>query len=434
MRGVRILHVNKFLHRRGGAESYMLDLAERQRSRGDRVSFFAMEHPDNQADPNQDLFPSRMELNPPPDGLLGRARTAGQILYRPDARSSMEAVLERDRPDVVHLHNIYHQLSPSILRPIARRGVPAVMTLHDYKLVCPTYQFLDHGQICEACLPGRFREAAKRRCNNGSTFGSALSALELRVHTSTRAYSPVRAFLCPSDFLRAKMAEGGVFPDRLVHLPNFCDVTGLTPATEPGRGILYAGRLSPEKGVDVLLEAAALLPPDLAVTIAGDGPARADLERLAQARGLGERVRFLGRIPGADLHAQMRRHAVVVVPSRWYENQPMSVLEAYGCGRPVVASDLGGMSEQIEDEVTGRLVPYNDPRALAEAVDAVVSDPARAHEMGRAARARAEQDYGIDRHLQDLDVVYRGVGVAMTGNLRESCGDHGVEQGADPVA
>ena len=406
---MRILHVNKFLHRRGGAESYMLDLAASQKQRGDHVAFFAMQHPENDADPNDDTFPERMELNPPPEGALARVRTAGQILYRADAKEGMDRILDRERPDVVHLHNIYHQLSPSILRPLAKRGIPAVMTLHDYKLVCPTYQFLDHGKICEACLPGKFREAAKRRCNNGSTFGSALSALELRVHTSTKAYDPIDAFLCPSRFLLGKMEEGNAFPDRLVHLPNFCDVSGVAAATSPGRGILYAGRLSHEKGVDVLVEAVALLPEGLSVLIAGDGPARADLEQLARDRGVADRIQFLGRIPMTELHDLMRASAVLAVPSRWYENQPMTILEAYGCGRPVVASDIGGLPEQVEDGVTGRLVPHADPAALAQALAAVAGDPRRAHEMGAAARERAVASYSIASHLDALDAVYRRV-------------------------
>ncbi len=396
---MKILHVNKFLYRRGGAESYMLDLAQEQRAQGHQVTFFAMAHPDNEPDPNDDLFPARMELNPPPPGLGARLRTAGQVLYRRDARLGIDAVLERDRPDVVHLHNIYHQLSPSILRPIARRGVPAVMTLHDYKLACPTYQFLDaEGQICEACLPGKFRNATLKRCNGGSLAGSALATLELNVHRATHAYDAVDALICPSEFLRDKMVQGRVYPDRLVHLPNFCDVSRVAPATAPGTGVLYAGRLSAEKGVDVLIDAAERLPRDVAVTIAGDGPERAALEARAARLGLGEQVRFLGRVPGAQVHDLMRAAAVVTVPSRWYENQPMTILEAFGCGRPVVGTRLGGLPELIHEGVTGRLVPHDDADALARALSDLVADPVAAHELGRQARA-ATDDFSIETHV-----------------------------------
>lgn len=406
---MRILHVNKFLHRRGGAEAYMLDLAAAQRAGGHHVEFFAMQHPENDADPNEDLFPERMELNPPPEGLRARVRTAGQIIHRPDARAGMRAVLDRVRPDVVHLHNIYHQLSPSILKPVHERGIASVMTLHDYKLICPTYQLLDDGKICEACLPGRFGQAVKRRCNRGSLVGSTLSALELSVHTRMGAYAGIDALLCPSDFLRAKMVQGGIAPERLVHLTNFCDLTTVHPATGPGHGVVYAGRLSPEKGVDVLVDAVAHLPQGLPVTIAGDGAERAALEQRARERGVADRIAFLGRVPAEQLHEVMRAAAVVVAPSRWYENQPMTVLEAFGCARPVVASDLGGLPELVTDGVSGALVPHDDPRALAAALTRVASDPAAAHRMGLRGREDAVRRHAIDAHLDQLHAVYERV-------------------------
>lgn len=403
---MRILHVNKFLYRRGGAEGYMLDLAELQRGRGHNVSFFAMEHPDNQPDANADLFPPRMELNPPPSGVAARVATSIDILYRRSARIGMDAMLDRVRPDVVHLHNIYHQLSPSILRPIARRGIPTVMTLHDYKLACPTYQFLDNGKICEACIPRRFHNAARRRCNRGSLNASVLATVELAAHTFLGAYDPVDVLVCPSEFMLAKMQEAEVYPDRLTHIPHFCDLSQIAPATAPGAGVLYAGRLSSEKGVDVLIDAAALLPAGVDVTIAGDGPEMAALRTRAEAAGVADRVRFVGRLPSGDLHELMRQSAVVVAPSRWYENQPMVVLEAMGCGRPVVASDLGGMPELITDGVTGRLVKHDDPAALAAALTELVTDPVRAHEMGVTAHRGALDRFAIDRHLERLDQAY----------------------------
>lgn len=403
---MRILHVNKFLYRRGGAEGYMLDLAELQRGRGHDVSFFAMEHPDNQADDNADLFPPRMELNPPPSGVAARVATSIDILYRRSARIGMDAILDRVRPDVVHLHNIYHQLSPSILRPVARRGIPTVMTLHDYKLACPTYQFLDNGRICEACIPRRFHNAARRRCNRGSLNASVLASVELAAHTFLGSYDPVDVLICPSEFMLAKMGEAEVYPDRLTHVPHFCDLSQISPAPAPGAGVLFAGRLSHEKGVDVLIDAAALLPAGIDVTIAGDGPDLAALRTRAETAGVADRVRFTGRLPSAELHELMRASAVVVAPSRWYENQPMVVLEAFGCARPVVASDLGGMPELITDGVSGRLVRHDDPAALADALTELATDPVRAHQMGVAAHRGAVDRFAIDRHLERLDQAY----------------------------
>lgn len=415
---MRILHVNKFLYRRGGAEAYMLDLAAAQREAGHEVSFFAMEHPDNDADPNADLFPSRMELDPPPAGAAARAKVAAQIVYRRDARRGMEATLRRVRPDVVHLHNIYHQLSPSILRPIARHGVPALMTLHDYKLICPTYQLLDNGQICEACVGGHFTQAIRRRCNEGSLAGSTLSAVELGLHTLLGAYAPIDVFACPSRFLRDKMAQGKVFPERLEHLPNFCDLERTVPATEPGTGVLFAGRLSPEKGVDVLIAAAALMPSSIEVTIAGDGPERERLEKQAADLGVTDRVHFLGRVSGERVADEMRAAAVVTVPSRWHENQPMTVLEAYATGRPVVATDLGGLPELIVEGETGRTVPSDAPAALADALSALALNPPAAHAMGHRARASVAEHHSITSHTAALDELYRLAATRKEGALR----------------
>jgi glycosyltransferase involved in cell wall biosynthesis len=388
---MRILHVNKFLHRRGGAESYMLDLAERQRAGGHEVAFFAMDHPDNFADPNADLFPSLMELNPPPARLPGRG---------------MERMLERVKPDVVHLHNIYHQLSPSVLRPIRERGIASVMTLHDYKLVCPTYQLLDDGKICEACLPRKFMNAAVRKCNRGSTFGSVLSAVETGLHAFTGAYDSIDLLLCPSEFMQQKMVEGGIDRRRLVHLTNFCDVSSVSSATEAGRGVLYAGRLSREKGVDVLVDAVAHLPAEVHVTIAGDGPDRRALQSRAASLGVIDRVTFLGRIPAAEVHHRMREAAAIVVPSRWYENQPMTILEAFGAGRPVVASRLGGMPELIKDGETGLLVSHDQPRPLALALRELLDDPVRSHEMGKRARSYAVAHHDVHEHVAALSDRY----------------------------
>ena len=401
---MRILHVNKFLYRRGGAEGYMLDVAARQAAAGHEVELFGMHHPENAPQRYAAQFPRFVQLEPPPPGLHRRVAATARMVWSPAARRGMDEVVRAFRPDVVHLHNIYHQLSPSVLRPLAERGVPAVMTLHDYKLACPSYLLLDHGKVCEACLDGRFRHAVARRCKDGSLGASAVLALESAVHRRAGAYDPVGVFICPSRFLAARMAQGGVYPDRLRVLAGFVDAEAVRPKPAPGGQVVYAGRLSAEKGVDVLVEAMARLPA-ATLDVAGDGPERPALEALAAERVPG-RVRFLGRLAKDRLFELLRSAAVVAVPSRCHENQPMAVLEAFACGVPVVATDLGGLPELVEPGRCGETAPAGDPDRFAAALAGLLADPGRAFAMGRAARARVEREFAPGRHLGELERLY----------------------------
>jgi glycosyltransferase involved in cell wall biosynthesis len=401
---MRILHVNKFLYRRGGAEAYMVEVAERQRSAGHEVTMFGMEHPDNPPLPLADTFPSLVEFDQPSHGPMEAGRALGRMLWSTSARRGMARAVSVVRPDVVHLHNIYHALSPSILGPAAAHGAGVVMTLHDYKLACPTYHFLDHGQICTACVDGGFRQAVRRRCKDGSLLRSAAGALELGLHTQLGAYDPVHRFVSPSRFLSERMREAGVYPDRLRVLDNFVDVDTVEPRTEPGGPVVYAGRLSHEKGVDVLVASMAHVP-EARLVVAGEGDRRDELEAQADRVAPG-RVRFVGRLPRDEVLDLVRSAGVAVLPSRWHENQPMAIIEAFAVGTPVAASDLGGVPELVEHGETGWLVPPDDPMALADALRAALGDPEDAHRMGKVARARAESRFAPSRHLSALEQIY----------------------------
>lgn len=400
---MRILHVNKFLYRRGGAEAYMLELAALQQGAGHTVEFFAMQHPKNLPSRYGAEFPAHLELDPIPAGVAAKVHGAGRLLYSPSAFRGMARVVRDFKPDLVHLHNIYHQLSPSILRPLAANSIPTVMTLHDYKLACPTYRFLDKGRICEACLGGHFHQALLRRCNRGSLAASGLNALEMTLHFAIGAYNPVHLFLCPSRFLAGKMKAAGVYPERLRHLPLFVRTDDVEYKSKPGGGVAFAGRLSYEKGVDVLIRATAAA--EVRLEIAGEGPDDANLQGLAATLAEGM-VTFHGRLAPDEVGEMLRRSALAALPSRWYENQPLSVLDAHACGVPVAASNIGGVPELVEDTVDGYLVPPDDPGALAERLRLVAQSPDAAFEMGLAGRRKAEEKFSPAKHLEGLASAY----------------------------
>lgn len=384
----------------------MLDVADLQRAAGHDVAFFAMAHDENDPSPYAARFPARLELEPPPAGVVGKARAAGRMLYSTSARRGIEVVVDDFAPDVVHLHNIYHHLSPSILRPLAERGIPTVMTLHDYKLVCPTYRLLDGNALCDACVGHGVHHAVTRRCNRGSLVGSALVAFESFTHRAMRAYDPVDVFVSPSEFLTQKIRRDGRYADRLRTIPHFVDLDAIAPATAPPDAtVVYAGRLSDEKGVDVLIDAMARLD-GCSLVIAGDGPARGDLEARAVAVA-GDRITFTGRIDRAAVHDLLRRASAVVVPSRWHENQPIVVLEARGCAAPVVATSLGGLPELVRPGVDGALADPDDAVALARALRPFVDDGAYARAAGVCGREDAVCRFSTAAHLAALDLAYQ---------------------------
>ena len=388
---MRVLHVNKFLYRRGGAEGYLLDLADLQRGSGHEVEYWGMDHPDNQRPlPLEDTFPSHIELEPPPGGLAAIGAGARMVWSR-QSRRGLARALTRFAPDVVHCHNIYHQLSPSILAATRAAGVPVVMTLHDYKLACPSYQMLDDGRPCDACVGHSTLPAVRRRCKSGSLSASGLLAVESGIHRLIGAYDGVDAFVSPSRFLAGVMERAGIDRSRLHVVPHFiraeatvqaaaddAELAGATP------GVVFAGRLSHEKGVDTLVEAAALAP-EVPVHIAGDGPERPALERIVAAC------------------------VATVVPSRWYENQPMTILESYAAAVPAVVTSLGGSPELVEDGGDGIVVPPDDAPALAAAMSRLAADPAGARAMGRAGQARLLDRHSPERHLAALDELYDAV-------------------------
>ncbi len=403
---MRILHVNKFLYRRGGAESYMEDVAALQEAAGHDVAFFGMDHPENTHTEYRDHFPSQVELDDPPSGALAQAKIAGRMVWSRSASTGIAAVVDDFRPDVVHHHNIYHQLSPSVLRPLRKRGIPSVMTLHDYKLACPNYQLLAGGEVCDACIPRKFWNAPRKRCKGGSLASSALVGAELGIHTLFGAYDPIGVFICPSEFMARTMRRTGIDDQRLAVLRHPIDGDSFgAPKATPGGPFAYVGRLGHEKGLPTLLEALALVP-EAELVVAGDGAERDKLEARANRPDLAGRVRFLGRVDRSAVGELLRSSTAAVLAAEWHENQPMSILEAHAIGVPMVVTSLGGLRELVDHETTGMVVEPGNPADLAAALRRLHGDPAFAFDLGRAARERVRRDFSIEAHLAGLDELY----------------------------
>jgi glycosyltransferase involved in cell wall biosynthesis len=405
-----LLTVNNYHYARGGADAVALEHARLFEERGWQAVPFAMHHPQNEPSPWSDYFVDELELGSD-YGLVGNATRAVRAIYSSQARRRLAALLEVVRPDVAHVHNLYHHISPSILPLLHDRGIPTLLTTHDLKLACPAYQMLTHDGICERCKDGRLRHVVANRCIKGSRVLSTIVFAESSLHRRLRSYEDnVDRFITPSRFYLDMFAAWGFDVDRFVHVPNHVDTRRFEPDPRPGRAFTYFGRLSPEKGIATLIEAAAIA--RVPLVIVGTGPAEAELRALAERRG-GDVV-FTGRLEGAALHARVRESRAVVLPSEWYENAPVSILEAYALGKPVVGARIGGIPELIREGETGECFESGSSDDLAATLGRIAKTPDNAvTDLGRCALEVVGQEFTRERYVERVLDVYASVGASV---------------------
>ena len=406
---MRILIVNTRHYPGGGDSTYAFNLAELLRANDHDVSFFAMQAGNNLPDKNSDLFVSEIdyrEMNRRKSPLTA-VQVAWRSIYSVEARRKFSALLERVKPDIVHLQNIHAHITPSVIFEAKKRNIPVAWTLHDYKLVCPNSHFLidQTGEICEACRGGQFWQATHRRCKKGSLLASGMASLEAYVHQWMRVSANVNVFLCPSAFLRSRLLVNGFAENKTLHLPLFLPGGLFEPSVEEDGYFLFLGKLEGIKGIYPLIEAARLAP-QIRVILAG----RAEeslLQRIPDL--LPSNVRYVGFKSGEELSSLRRRARAFVLPSLWYENQPFSILEAFALGKPVIASDLGGMRELVGDDERGLLTPAGEPDALASAMIRLHENPADAHQAGARAYQYVLENHSAQKHYQGLLAIYQDI-------------------------
>ncbi|WP_100959488.1 glycosyltransferase family 4 protein [Bosea sp. FBZP-16] len=405
-RARRLLAINNYFYRRGGAESVFLDHIDLFTAAGWEVVPFAMQHPANLPSAWSEYFVSEIEYGGA-GGPLTKARQAAKVIYSLEARRKIRALIGRAPPTIAHAHNVYHHISPSIFGALKAQCVPLVMTAHDLKLACPAYKMLSQGRVCERCLGGRIHNVLLRRCVKESIVVSGLVLLETLAHRSFGLYrNTIDRLIAPSRFYRDKLAEWGWDAGRVAYIPNSIDAKAYSPATHEGDYVVYAGRLAPEKGLATLLRAAALSHQRL--VLAGSGPEEQTLRKLAGE--LGADVAFTGHLDRPELKRVIGEARALVLPSEWYENAPISVLEAYALGRPVIGTRIGGIPELIADGETGSLVEPGNAAMLAEALAGLASLPSSARAaMGATGRDWVAREFSPDRYRDRTMALYEAL-------------------------
>lgn len=433
---MRILVANKFWYRRGGLERVLFDEVAWLEGAGHEVAHFSTRHPLNEPSPWSEYFAPYLELGSNRE-LASREKALAvvRLFHNGEATRRFARLIDEFRPDVVHVHGIHRQLSPGILRVARAKNVPVVQTLHDYQLLCPQDLLVRAGAVvCRPRLCGSVNvfPCVTHRCVQGSCAVSCLSALELLWRRWVLRYGRlVDCFIAPSEFLADMVRVSGLphAPVEIVrnavetraapggtrsgfHATSEGDEAQASPADiEPGF-FLYAGRVAAEKGAATIVRAAESA--GIGLVVAGEGPLRASL-----AAGRPGGVEFVGCVDSARVSELLRAAVGAVVPSEWFENASMSVLEAMAAGKPVVASRIGGIPEQVRDGEEGLLVAPGDVDGFAEALRRLAADRELAQRLGEAARARAREVFSPEKHLETLERVYAEVGAPVLARARK---------------
>lgn len=421
---MKILLVNKFHYRKGGAESYYFTLGEELARMGHEVAYFSMQHPQNESCEQEKYFVAQREYNDT-KGPLSAARDGLSLIYSREARRNFDRLLQEFNPDIVHMNNVHRQITLSILDAPSLHSIPVVYTAHDYITVCPAYLMLDgQGKVCDRCLDGRYLHCLQHRCVKGSRAKSLLAATEAAYLRAHHSYERIDKVIAPSRFMRSKLLEGGWPSNKVITMQNFASdeifgrarngAADLTDAINPY--LLFFGRLSEEKGVDVLVEAflrvSRDIPENWRLVIAGEGPARAAIEETLAGRAGAERVELVGFQIGENMRQYVEKASLAVTSSRCRENMPYSIVEAFAAGTPVIGTRIGGIPELIIEEQTGFSCEPGNATSLAEAIIRGVrlrADTTGYREMQKSCRQYVLEHCAQASYIADLIGVYEGL-------------------------
>ena len=398
---MRILMVNKYLYPKAGAETYMLELSRSLIKAGHEVAFFGMNHPElTKLGPTctvEEVYFGGDQT------LLKRIKQVSRAVHQNiTIRRKFKNFCKQFKADLIHAHNVYNQIPASLFKGCK---LPILMTAHDYKPVCPSYNLYSKGSNCTKCLKGSFLSCIKNKCVQNSLFSSSLAAVSSYAHKKLGTYTKsINHYVAPSSFMKSMLVKGGIPSDKVSIIHNFTTV-GYT-LNEPGQNLLYAGRICKEKGVDTLINAYEKLPqPRPKLIICGTGPLKIELQKVSEEKALN--IEWKGYVSPERVKEEMKYAAAVVVPSKWNENCSMTIMESLNHGRPVIASDAGGNPELIKNGYNGYVFKAGD-------VDSLVSS---LHEFSKSdklnlssqAAYSGQKFFTPQTHLKELTKVYQGL-------------------------
>jgi glycosyltransferase involved in cell wall biosynthesis len=417
---MKILQVHKYFTRKrgGGSVTAFLEMIKALSEKGHTVSVFSMQDENNELTSYSKYFISHFDVNDKMN-ILEKIRLAPKIIYNCEAKKKIEELIKNEKPDVAHLHNIYHYLTPSIISALKKYRIPIVMTLHAYKEICPNYKLFIRGKVCEKCKGGKYYNCFFSRCIKESFPKSFLAMIEAYVHKFLKSYEKVDIFIAPSLFMKNKCVEFGIPEDKIKVIRNIVDIESMQKeidySLKEKNYFLYYGRLSEEKGISDLIQAVSKLEKENLLDgnelyIVGKGPEEERLKKLTAELGLENKIKFLGFKSGKKLLDIIRQSKFIVVPSVWYENSPMVITESQLSKKPVIVSSLGGSHESIIDGATGLVFEVGDIGDLAQKIKKILVLPEEEREnMGQKGFDNIVKINDSEKIYQEIMDVYKSL-------------------------
>jgi glycosyltransferase involved in cell wall biosynthesis len=404
---MKILLVNKFHYLRGGSEKYYFSLANALKENGHEVICFSMQDDINFDCDQSDYFVNNVDYNNR-TGVLKKVKSGINLIYSREAKIKLERLINDEKPDIAHFNLVHRQITLSIVDVLKKYNIPIAFTMHDLICACPNCTMLSHGNICEKCMNGNYINCIKQKCVKDSLFKSVLAVVEAYFIKQRNFYNKISLYIAPSNFYRDKLIESKFTKSPIIHMANFLPTNTIFELpSKIQHYLLYFGRLSSEKGIITLLSAMKNDTNGHILYILGEGPQRQEIEQYINDNRLQNRVKLLGFKNGTELQDIILQSKCVILPSEWYENSPYSIMEAMSKGRPVIVSDLGGVTEMVEDGVTGYIFKSRDADSLRKKIDKIMMmKDDEYNTVCLAALNKAKLDYNADNYIHKLINLY----------------------------
>lgn len=396
---MKILLVNKFHYLNGGSEKYYFELGKLLKKNGNEVAYFSMEDDRNIRTGDKEFFVKKIDLN------YGSKLKALDVIYSKDNYKKMEEAIKEFRPDVIHFNNFQRQLSASVVEAGWNAKIPMIFTAHDMEAVCPNKDMLYNGRICDDCITKGYMSCIKKKCIKNSKLKSILGVIEMKYYKLHSIYEKFNYIVSPSEFMKKCLLNGGVKNQNIEVIHNFSNATNCNNEIN-GDYIFYFGRISKEKGIFNLIGAVKKCD-EVKLLIAGTGPEEEKIKKYIKENKMESRVVLLGYLNQDEIRERIEKCRFVVIPSIWYENCPYSIIETLEIGKPIIASEIGGIPEIVENEKNGLLYRYDSVDDLADKINELYYNQEKINKMKEASKNKFKMEHTEDVYYQKIMKIYK---------------------------